>query len=482
MLVLDGNGDYVDIEDSPSLDINGSVTLEAWVYPLEVRGWRQIIAKGDTAFCEDPYYLRMEADSEIKIEFGFWQPKIPDSIDLIESRVTPQVVMRKWIHIAGVLDVENHTMNLYLNGELLESKATEGSTGTDRAMPINIGAMTDGSQFFKGFIDELRIWSVARTQEDIQSTMKEFLTGNEDGLVGYWNFDDGTANDLTPNGNNGTLMEDAQVGMACFVAEPRIGGTPLTLQFTPITRASHIDSYLWDFGDGNTSDKPNPTPAGGEASFHTYQHEEPYTVSLTATANGETDTITYDIFDERRNFDLSPVITLLPDKHAMKDKLQLELYRAKFVDAAHLKDIVSDFLTEAGLIRADPRTNYLIVMDVPIGMERAFTIIKTLDIPVEGEIIMERLNHRDDKRDTVTGKVIEANAEYVTIKEFESGKTIRVHVPVRETETDKPFLDERLSEMAASLQAGDGVKIAFVADDDTLWIEEIKPLEAEDER
>jgi len=163
------------------------------------------------------------------------------------------------------------------------------------------------------------------------------------------------------------------------------------------------------------------------------------------------------------------------------DGRHLELYRARFVEAEHLADIIGDFLTEAGVIKADPRTNYIIVMDAPIGVERAFKIIKALDLPVEGEML-ERFEREDDEIGVITGKIIEANAKYVTIKEFEKDETIRVYVPVREAEGDRPFLDERLSEIAASLQVGDRVRITFVKGGDTLWIEDIKPLEVEDER
>ena len=41
--------------------------------------------------------------------------------------------------------------------------------------------------------------------------MNTRLTGNEPGLVGYWNFDDGTANDLSPFGNHGELGGDAKI-------------------------------------------------------------------------------------------------------------------------------------------------------------------------------------------------------------------------------------------------------------------------------
>ena len=48
----------------------------------------------------------------------------------------------------------------------------------------------------------------ALTQSEIQNYMSCPPTGNEAGLVGYWNFNEGSGNtvtDLTSNGNNGTI-------------------------------------------------------------------------------------------------------------------------------------------------------------------------------------------------------------------------------------------------------------------------------------
>ena len=64
-------------------------------------------------------------------------------------------------------------------------------------------------RMFNGWVDEVRVWGFPRSQEDIQYTMDIPLTGNENGLVALWNFDDGTATDQTGNGNNGTFQSGA---------------------------------------------------------------------------------------------------------------------------------------------------------------------------------------------------------------------------------------------------------------------------------
>ena len=45
-------------------------------------------------------------------------------------------------------------------------------------------------EFFDGVVDEVRIWEVERSPDQIHQTMHVLLTGSEHGLVGYWNFDE----------------------------------------------------------------------------------------------------------------------------------------------------------------------------------------------------------------------------------------------------------------------------------------------------
>jgi len=281
VLSLDGDGDYVSIPHSSSLNVLGNITVEVWFKMIETNPtdhWL-VIDKSHGAIDSKGWVMQGEQTGELR-----WGSGNDSGFPLVGSKM--KLADANWHHAAGVLD--GSEMKLYIDG-LLNETGSLGGTPVTNIRAINIGAWwgeEEFHRFFTGTIDEVRIWDYARTQEEIQTAMNITLQGNESGLVGYWNFDDGTANDLTINGNNGTLMGDAQIRIAEFTVTPRGGFPPLDVQFIPVTRESSITSYNWDFGDGTTSDEPNP--------IHTYQDNGLYTVSLTVTADGEVDTITHE--------------------------------------------------------------------------------------------------------------------------------------------------------------------------------------------
>ncbi len=71
-----------------------------------------------------------------------------------------------------------------------------------------------------------------------------------------------------------------QPPVADFTGTPRTGGAPLNVQFTAQTEGI-IDSYLWRFGDGQTSTEVNP--------LHTYQNEGKFSVTLEVSGPGGED-------------------------------------------------------------------------------------------------------------------------------------------------------------------------------------------------
>ena len=120
----------------------------------------------------------------------------------------------EWDHIAGTYDNTTGEAKIYLNGALQETHTTNGGDidweDIDVKLFIGRGTTNGGShEYMEGAIDEVRVWSIARTQAEIQGDMYQVL-GAVDNLEAYWNFNDNqstTVTDQTGNGYNGSLDE-----------------------------------------------------------------------------------------------------------------------------------------------------------------------------------------------------------------------------------------------------------------------------------
>jgi hypothetical protein len=77
---------------------------------------------------------------------------------------------------------------------------------------------------YTGKIREARIWNDIRTDEEIQQYQDALLNGDEQGLVGYWTFDSGVANDLSGHGNDGQLSGSAKI-VRCTDCVPSASAT-----------------------------------------------------------------------------------------------------------------------------------------------------------------------------------------------------------------------------------------------------------------
>ena len=76
--------------------------------------------------------------------------------------------------------------------------------------PLSVGGALDATRDpFDGLIDDVRVWSVARSSAALAGDHDVTLTGTEAGLVGYWRLDEGAgagAGDSTTAGNTLSLV------------------------------------------------------------------------------------------------------------------------------------------------------------------------------------------------------------------------------------------------------------------------------------
>jgi hypothetical protein len=132
---------------------------------------------------------------------------------------TPQ-----WIHVAMTWDMT--ALRTFVNGvERITTKAAAGQMLKTTAGPLVVGCNPPYYGCFAGMFDELRVWSVARTPEEIMAHYDKALVGDEPGLVGYWKFDEApgsktAADSVSAAGHTahtGVLAADTDGGAPTFV-------------------------------------------------------------------------------------------------------------------------------------------------------------------------------------------------------------------------------------------------------------------------
>jgi len=199
-LEFDGSNDYVDCGQSDEANLTGSLTIEAWVKPYTKSSILTIVANGSSGSNNPGYkfYVNTWNNTDRKIVF---ESDTNDHITTEESVVE----YGKWSHVA--IAASGVTATVYVNGVAKKVNGTVNLSSTTNNLII--GAMPDPAYYYKGQIDELRIWNVVRSQEEINNNMCNTLNGNETGLVAYYQFDETGSStnlpDMSVNSNNGTL-------------------------------------------------------------------------------------------------------------------------------------------------------------------------------------------------------------------------------------------------------------------------------------
>jgi len=141
--------------------------------------------------------------------------------------VTP--VGSGWHHAAATYD--GATWKLYLDGNLEATLAVGQpvqSGSIQRAALATALTSTGGTNgFFDGVLDEVRVWSAARTQAEIQASANTPITAPTTGLAARWGLDEGSGTAV--NGSAGTTVNGTITG-ANFTWT---GAAPFNLSFTP---------------------------------------------------------------------------------------------------------------------------------------------------------------------------------------------------------------------------------------------------------
>lgn len=123
-----------------------------------------------------------------------------------------------WIDYDGVADIQQwHCYTgtfdgsraiFYVDGREVGRLERPGAVAKAESTAMTIGHdPSEGPQcrLFEGRVADVQVWSVARSQADIEASMYQRLTGRESGLVGYWPLDSAEAYDRSPGKRPGSF-------------------------------------------------------------------------------------------------------------------------------------------------------------------------------------------------------------------------------------------------------------------------------------
>jgi serine/threonine-protein kinase len=223
-----GTGSAVIVPSSPSLNLYGPFTIEAWVKadPATRPSFFSFIISKQL---NGTGYALLAITRSNKRVFQFEA----NSLDKRSVAGVSEVTASTWTHVAGVWD-STGTSKIYVNGQL-ESELEVHLAPVSNDQSLRIGNSIFGDEMrWGGNIAEVRIWNVARSALDINDFMKIALDIPTSGLVGRWGFDEGSgsvAHDSSGHQNDGAISH------AIFTP---VSDLPLT-RMSSNRRASHTD-------------------------------------------------------------------------------------------------------------------------------------------------------------------------------------------------------------------------------------------------
>lgn len=236
-LALDGIDDRASVTNLSFTNI--SFTIELWAKRARNATWEALAAQG-TSIPGKGFYLAFD-DSDRAV-FSFCTGDLASTNACADSA---------WHHLAATYDRTNGRC-LYLDGILVASDTnTFAYSGTG---PFWLGtAPWQSDEAFQGWMDDVRVWGLARSQAQIQSDMLHPLTGMVPGLLAYWSFDLEPGNlihDLTLAGHNASLL--GSPGRPTSTVPPwgyalSFDGTNGSVLVTTPTLASNYTVAAWVF-------------------------------------------------------------------------------------------------------------------------------------------------------------------------------------------------------------------------------------------
>lgn len=202
-LEFDGDDDEVQIPLNQGF-LGENFTIEGW-FKCNQTGVHQVIFSGflNPSVSSVVVYVEIEETGDLRF---LYRPEgtFTNSFEVFSTQTVDD---GEWHHFAVVKE-DNRLLKMYLNG-ILENLTCIVATNIAQPIYIDFGANrfspADSYRNFNGNLDDLKTWTIAKSNREILADYKKEHTGTEEGLYNNYKFDvpSDTIFDCSINKNHG---------------------------------------------------------------------------------------------------------------------------------------------------------------------------------------------------------------------------------------------------------------------------------------
>jgi hypothetical protein len=231
---FDGMDDLVSVPNSANLDLQQSLTLDAWVNPSASNS-----LPGGTVIVGRPFGYQLDFLPNGHVALGFPSAGNAAVNQVVES--SSSIPLNAFTHVAATFDSATGQANIYVNGVLENTTVAVGPINS-MVKPLQIGGFDDPGftgGFFQGLIDEVDVFDRALSPSEIQSIVSAGSEGKATIVV------DTTADSVDALDGATSLRE--------AISESNTTPARDTIGFS-VPRPSTSDLVSWWRAEGNTND------------------------------------------------------------------------------------------------------------------------------------------------------------------------------------------------------------------------------------
>ena len=207
-LQFEGSNDYILIDDDKVFHIESEITQAAWVKLDKLPSDHAIIfgTRADGSGRNIGFGYGMNSGNGIKV----WTNGKTGGFKDINDNKT-ELKVGQWYYMAYTHTTDNDGLvRIFVDGTVTHEEESKNPV-----LPaVNTSAVQVGTwagEAWPGAVDEVQLWNRALSEAEIKANMDNKLAGSESGLVGHWNFNEGSGNtvtDLSGNNNHGILINN----------------------------------------------------------------------------------------------------------------------------------------------------------------------------------------------------------------------------------------------------------------------------------